>query len=80
MRMACHATTRGGLLSDHSRNERLLWQCVQLTPSACDACIIIAYTDSASLMERRVARRQGGGAHDARDLVVEQVPAVRIVR
>ena len=39
--IACHATARCGLLAAQLANERVLWQYVQLTPSACDVCIIM---------------------------------------
>ncbi len=42
MRMPYHAVARCGVLSSQRQNERLLWQKVQLTPSACDMCIISA--------------------------------------
>ena len=40
MRMPCQALVRCGVLSLHSLKLRVLWQYVQLTPSAFEKCII----------------------------------------
>ncbi len=38
--MPCHAKVRLGLLCSQDANDRLLWQNVQLTPSAFDIVIM----------------------------------------
>ncbi len=81
MRMRMPGRTRCGGSAAHSLNERVLWQCVQLTPERLRHVHHQRRRSARSLDVRRVARRQRRRAHDRdRMLALQQVRRERVVR